>query len=163
MNLADMPDLKPLPVKSPGERRKWIVTKDWTCRILGNYQLFIIPKGFIFDGASIPKPFWPLLSPTGYLFLAGLIHDFVYKYGFLFEHSVAGDVVGPIYKSHPYSQKEADIILADIADGICMGHHWKTSAAFLALRGFGFFTWDKYRKQNPKCDIFPADYKGEKT
>ena len=40
---------------------------------------FIIP--FQFDGASIPRPLWAILSPTGLLLIPGLMHDYAYRYG----------------------------------------------------------------------------------
>jgi hypothetical protein len=40
----------------------------------------LIPRGFIFDGASIPKLLRGLLSPTGLLFIPGLLHDYAYKH-----------------------------------------------------------------------------------
>ena len=43
----------------------------------------LIPKGFVFDGASIPRLLWFFLSPTGLLLIPGLIHDFGYRYDYI--------------------------------------------------------------------------------
>lgn len=59
--------------------RQWQVCEDWHYTLRDGTKI-VIPKGFIFDGASVPKPLWMLLSPTGLLFIPGLIHDYAYKY-----------------------------------------------------------------------------------
>lgn len=38
----------------------------------------MIPSGFMFDGASVPRPFWSKFSPTGVLFIGSIIHDYAY-------------------------------------------------------------------------------------
>lgn len=37
----------------------------------------IIPKGFITDGATVPRFFWPLFPPVGRYFLAAALHDYL--------------------------------------------------------------------------------------
>jgi hypothetical protein len=71
-SVIQMPVLKPIPIptlKQPSpihkltvfifEVRKWEVVEDWhyTYKSDKNVEL-LIPKGFVFDGASIPRPFW---------------------------------------------------------------------------------------------------------
>ncbi len=73
--------------------RKWEIVEDW-CYKLPDGPTVVIPKGFVFDGASIPRPLWFLLSPTGLLFIPGLIHDFAYRYDYLW----AVDRWGVVYK-----------------------------------------------------------------
>ena len=48
--------------------RKWEVMEDWH---YDNNIMITIEKGFVFDGASIPKPLWWLLSPVGLLLFQG--------------------------------------------------------------------------------------------
>lgn len=46
----------------------------------------IVPKGFVFDGASVPRILWTLIgiTPDGLHRAAALVHDFIYRYdGFL--------------------------------------------------------------------------------
>lgn len=45
-----------------------------------NGELVIIPKGFVTDMASIPKPLWWLLSPqySGFVYPA-VVHDYMYR------------------------------------------------------------------------------------
>ena len=58
--------------------RNWEITKDWKYNINGNK--YVIPAGFQFDGASIPKFLRTFFSPVGVLLMGGLVHDYMYKY-----------------------------------------------------------------------------------
>src|SRR6056300_1580895 len=89
----EMPHMQPVPIETKGKGfwkaifmwlfgvRKWIIAKDFHYSLGG--QDFVIPKGFEFDGASVPKFLAMFLSPTGVLLMGGLIHDYGYKYGTL--------------------------------------------------------------------------------
>ncbi len=91
---ADMPLLKPLPIPTKNrcfyakpfvwliEPRRWKVVKDWCYPFKEGSRTIklIVPKGFEFDGASIPRLLWFFLSPTGLFLIPGLIHDYAYKY-----------------------------------------------------------------------------------
>ncbi|HHM06018.1 MAG TPA: DUF1353 domain-containing protein [Gammaproteobacteria bacterium] len=91
----NMPELQPLPIPTkhlPGSVRKILAglfgVRQW--RVLENreYKInagtaVVMPKGFVCDGASIPRPLWALLSPTGLLLIPGLLHDYGYKYDML--------------------------------------------------------------------------------
>lgn len=50
-----------------------------------NGKSYIVPKGFISDGASIPKIFWSLIAPCidGRSIRAAVIHDWLYHTGIL--------------------------------------------------------------------------------
>ena len=58
-------------------RRRWQISKDFHYELNG--IKYVIPKGFSFDGASVPKFLATFLSPVGVLLLGGLIHDYAYK------------------------------------------------------------------------------------
>lgn len=91
MNNQKMPLLEPVPIKTKNRnffvmffvwitsRRKWIIRKNFHFKLYDGTEI-VIPEGFVFDGASIPRFFWFFLSPVGLLFLPGLIHDFAYRY-----------------------------------------------------------------------------------
>ena len=80
-----MPHMKPIPIPTKGKgfwgglkvwlfvSRKWEIVKDYHYVIDG--QELVIPKGFVFDGASVPKFLHTWLSPMGVLLVGGLIHD----------------------------------------------------------------------------------------
>ncbi len=87
-----MPKLKPIQIQTKNQKtlihklvvfiievRKWEVTENWHYKLNDGTEL-VIPEGFQFDGASIPRPFWAILSPIGLLLIPGLLHDYGYKY-----------------------------------------------------------------------------------
>ena len=92
ISLDAMPSLKPVPIPTKKQKsllhklvvfvfnvRKWELAENWHYEIDEETKL-ILPKGFRFDGASIPKPLWALLSPVGLLLIPGLLHDYGYTY-----------------------------------------------------------------------------------
>jgi len=86
----DMPKLEPVPIKTKGKgfwkgivmwllsTRNWVIVEDWKYNLNGTE--YVIPAGFQFDGASIPKFLRTFFSPVGVLLLGGLVHDYMYKY-----------------------------------------------------------------------------------
>jgi hypothetical protein len=38
----------------------------------------LVPAGYITNGASVPKVLRDIISPTGYLFRAAVVHDYLY-------------------------------------------------------------------------------------
>lgn len=46
-----------------------------------NGVTYIIPKGFVWDGATIPRVLWGItgIDPFGWVNAASLIHDYIYK------------------------------------------------------------------------------------
>jgi len=149
----EMPHMKPVRIPTDGrgfwraiwcwfwEVRTWEITKDWHFEVNG--QAYVIPKGFIFDGASVPKFLASWLSPTGILLLGGLVHDFIYKFETL--------VLKGKKKCEPnFTQKEADQLFRDInieQNGI----HVLNYAAYYALRLGGFVAWNGHRKNDQKA------------
>lgn len=147
MKPEGMPILRPLPVRKRGERRRFELMAAWTFFLLGKWRVFHIPKGFIFDGASIPRLFWNMLSPTGYLFLAGLIHDYIYKNAFIWTYEVKPDGSQGALMREFFDQKSADQAFQDVADAVCMKEKVWTATAKITLRAFGKYTWNKYREE----------------
>jgi hypothetical protein len=41
--------------------------------------IITVPKGFITDGASVPRAFWSIFPPFGASFYAAVIHDWLYS------------------------------------------------------------------------------------
>jgi hypothetical protein len=39
----------------------------------------VAPAGFVTDGASIPRMFWPIFGPHGSYFGAAIVHDYLYS------------------------------------------------------------------------------------
>ena len=120
--------------------RHWEIAKDFHYELNG--EKYIIPAGFKFDGASIPKFLHMFLSPVGVLLIGGLVHDYGYKYATLLKKNKK-DTLGTI------SQKRADEIFRDINIGV-NGFYLMNYLAYWSLRLGGFMAWNKHRKVNAK-------------
>lgn len=154
-----MPKLRPIPIATAGKgfwgaiwmwlmgTRHWEVADDWAFRIGG--EGYIIPQGFQFDGASIPKFLHTWLSPTGVLLMGGLVHDYAYKYETLLR-SGQKETMGVI------DQKKADEIFRDI-NIEQNGFHFLNNLAYWALRIGGFMAWNGHRKRNCKIEGLNED------
>ena len=104
----------------------------------------MIPAGFTFDGASIPKFLRTFFSPVGVLLIGGLVHDYAYKYKTLLESNkkkTMGDL----------TQKKADEIFRDI-NIVVNGFYVMNYLAYYSLRLGGFVAWNDHRKRNAKIE-----------
>ena len=147
-----MPHMKPIPIPTKGKgfwggikiwlfvTRKWVIVKDYHYIING--QDLVIPTGFIFDGASVPKFLHAWLSPMGVLLVGGLIHDYGYKYQTLL-------CKGKKKSIGTKTQKELDIIFRDV-NIIQNGFRLINYLAYYGLKLGGFAAWNKHRKVNAK-------------
>ena len=120
--------------------RHWEIAKDFEYELNGNK--YVIPAGFIFDGASIPKFLHTFLSPVGVLLIGGLVHDYAYKYAALKPKSKKDAVL-------LLDQKKSDQIFRDINIEI-NGFYFMNYLAYWSLRLGGFMAWNKHRKVNAK-------------
>lgn len=118
--------------------RHWRIAKDWHFEVNG--EKYVIPKGFEFDGASVPKFLATWLSPTGVLLIGGLVHDYIYKYTVLLKK-------GQKETSAPMNQQQADQLFRDI-NIEQNGFHLLNYLAYWALRLGGFAAWNGHRKRN---------------
>ena len=145
---AEFPLMRPIPIRTKGKGffkmismwlfgvRHWEIAKDFVYDLNG--EKFVIPKGFKFDGASIPKFLHTFLSPVGVLLIGGLVHDYAYKYQTLLKHGKK-ETLGVI------SQKRADEIFRDINIDV-NGFYLMNQLAYISLRLGGFLAWNKHRK-----------------
>ena len=148
---AEFPHMKPIPIATKGKgfwgalllwsfsARHWEVVKDFNYSING--KNFVIPKGFKFDGASVPKFLAQFLSPVGVLLIGGLVHDYGYKYQTLLLKN--GKNIGN------KNQQWMDKVFRDINIDI-NGFYFLNYLAYWALRIGGFVAWNKHRKVNAK-------------
>ena len=147
-----MPKLQPVPIATKGKgfwkgivmwllsTRNWVLTEDWKYNIDG--EEYVIPSGFQFDGASIPKILRTFFSPVGVLLMGGLVHDYAYKYKTLLKKNKK-DTMGEL------TQKRADEIFRDI-NIIVNGFYTMNRLAYWSLRIGGFVAWNGHRKRNAK-------------
>jgi len=148
--MSTMPVMSPISIPTKGKgfwagvwtwlvvTRTWEITEDFHFSI-GEIDDFVIPKGFVFDGASVPKFFRSWLSPMGVLLIGGLVHDYGYKYETLLRK-------GKRTCAGLKRQKEMDIIFRDINIDV-NGFKVINYLAYYALRLGGFFAWRGHRKR----------------
>ena len=151
-NYKGMPHIKPLQIKTKGKgfwkaivmwllsTRNWELTQDWKYNIDGTE--YVIPKGFTFDGASIPKFLRTFFSPVGVLLIGGLVHDYMYKYTHCKPVSAKGALL-------VVDQKRADQIFRDI-NIVVNGFYTMNYLAYWSLRIGGFVAWNGHRKRDNK-------------
>jgi len=144
------PILKPVRIKTIGyswykQIFVWLISTR-KFEIVDDYYLFIpwlqetvkIPKGFIFDGASIPRIFWSFLAPTGILFIPAIFHDYGYKYNKWLDKD-GNDIhyhAGKDFFDKQFAKLAKWINDMPILDYI----------AYYALKYCGYFSWYKHRK-----------------
>ena len=150
----ELPHLQPVRIATKGKgfwkgiimwlltTRNWVTTKDWKYKI--NDVEYVIPAGFQFDGASIPKFLRTFFSPVGVLLIGGLVHDYMYKY----------TACKPLNKKDPLllvDQKRADQIFRDINIEV-NGFYFMNYLAYWSLRLGGFVAWNGHRKVGAKIE-----------
>ena len=147
----ELPHLQPIKISTKGKgfwkgivmwllsTRNWKITKDWKYRYNGNE--YIIPAGFQFDGASIPKFLRTFFSPVGVLLVGGLVHDYMYKYAALKRTGKGGLLL--------VDQKKADQIFRDINIEV-NGFYFMNYLSYWSLRLGGWVAWNGHRKRNSK-------------
>ena len=69
-----------MPLIYPVWRRgKYALGADYTFEVDG--KTFVIKAGFTFDGASVPRFFWRIVTPfSPYVIRAALLHDWLYQH-----------------------------------------------------------------------------------
>ena len=150
----EYPHMRPLRIPTKGKGfwsaiwlwimtvRQWEIVKDFHYEING--KQYVIPAGFQFDGASIPKFLASFLSPVGVLLIGGLVHDYAYKYSALKPKSDKDAIL-------LLDQKKADEIFRDINIEI-NGFYFLNYLAYWALRIGGFVAWNGHRKVGAKIE-----------
>ena len=152
---SELPHLQPVKISTKGKgfwkgivmwllsTRNWVITKDWKYKI--NDAEYVIPAGFQFDGASIPKFLRTFFSPVGVLLIGGLVHDYMYKYSAC---KPADKKRGSLLL---VDQKKADQIFRDINIEV-NGFYFMNYLAYWSLRLGGFVAWNGHRKRNAKIN-----------
>lgn len=155
----EFPHMKPIPIKTKGKgfwkgilmwllgTRQWEIVKDFNYSLGGSQ--YVIPAGFKFDGASIPKFLHTFLSPVGVLLMGGLVHDYMYKYEAQLINNKNYMDSNLKNEGVPVTQKKADQIFRDINIEI-NGFFFMNYLAYWSLRLGGFMAWNKHRKVNAK-------------
>lgn len=156
LSVEEMPALRPVPIPTSTQKtviqkllvlvfeiRKWRLEENWRYRLEQDVEV-IIPEGFDFDGASIPRPFWALLSPSGVLLIPGLLHDYAYKFDQLWE--IGSDGCPQAYKKG--AGKESWDELFKVTAKEVNGFSIINAIAWLAVVVGGNEAWRKHREAN---------------
>jgi hypothetical protein len=126
-------DMPPLPVVTYRVRACC-----WVLEVGYHYDdgthLFRIPRGFVFDLASIPRLAWWLIAPFELSIAAPLIHDYLYRHGGV-------PPLGPTL-----SRRDADRLFRRMMEreGV---PRWRRVLAYPAVRLFGWVSWRKHLRR----------------
>jgi hypothetical protein len=157
LEAIDRLKLTPIPIPTIGKSffgrtrqwmtasRKWKIAESWKIDldIKGRRQTVFIPAGFVFDGASIPRLLWPVLSPTGILLVPSLIHDYGYRHGHLLIHD--SHFFAPEEYYHKTPRSFWDEVFLEVAKQVT-GCNVIPHSAWSMLVAFGGFAWRRNRK-----------------
>lgn len=147
LKFDEMPPLRPCVIKQEDNgffcfsyKRNWVVDRDWKYKL--NNKEYIIQKGFVFDGASVPLCCRSCRSPTGILLIASLIHDWGYSNGSLLRVFLSSDIYETSYIEEKKTRNEIDLIFKDISkDTFCCSY-----ISYYLLSLFGCIAWNNSRK-----------------
>jgi hypothetical protein len=103
---------------------KWILKRDYYWYDAKRDRQMVIPRGFVFDLASIPKQLWWAIGPHQLSVEAALVHDWLYAH--------AGHLPGGVV----YTRHEADLLFLEMMRGFGI-RKTRRLAAYHAVRIFG--------------------------
>jgi len=155
ITIEEMPLLRPIPIPTKNRTfimrvlvwlfdiRKWQLEQNWHFKLENGIEI-VLPEDFRFDGASIPRIFWFLLSPVGLLLIPRLIHDYGYRYDQIWQQNANGEI-------EPYMKKAGREAWDDLFRTVGIqvnGFAGIDFIAWLGLRIGGCFAWHKHRRAN---------------
>lgn len=163
----NMPQMQALPIDTKGKNwfkqvwmffvspQEWVVTEDWFVTLPNGIEV-CIPKGFVCDGASTPRLLWGILNPTGVLLVPGLVHDFGYRYNYLWRvyRSRNGLIVAMRRMGLSDDQAYFDKIFLDVSLD-STGLRFVSYFSWMMLRLFGWMAWKENRKSLTP-ELFPG-------
>lgn len=144
------PKLKPIPLAVKGQSffktlylwlavgREWEICEDWTYTMQDGTILFV-PKGFVFNGASIPRFFRFILSPTGLLLIPSVFHDYAFVHNHLLRLNQKGK---PVKYRNKAGKNEWDQLFHKLSLEV-HGIKFVAWATKAALKVGGHITWKK--------------------
>lgn len=116
----------------PLDGKYWRLTKGFEYHV-GCYpsdEVIVVPEGFVTDFASVPKVFWPIISPVGKHGKAAVIHDFCYA-------------------TACYSRLRSDSIFEE-GMRVLNVEAWKRETLYNGVVLFGWWAWYKHRRRENK-------------
>jgi hypothetical protein len=111
----------------------------------GTRNRIVIPRGFTYDGASVPRLAWTLsgITPDGLIRAAALVHDWIYRHkGRLPQGSQQYREGNEPWQDAygAWSRRDADRLFARIMREAGVSK-WKRRMAYRAVRWFGGSAW----------------------
>ena len=136
---------QPLTVPIPDDKYELVYEWVYEWDIKGfPTQRIIIPKGYINDGASVPRIAWSItgIRPDGLNRAAALVHDWIYDHrGRLpFGSHVYYENGHWIPSAHQWTRKEADKMFGRLMREAGVTPY-RRKAAYWAVRLFGWSGW----------------------
>jgi hypothetical protein len=89
-------------------------------------EIVSVPVGFVTNFASVPRIFWTLISPVDKHGKAAVVHDYLYKIGYV-------------------TQKRCDKIFRE-ALIVLNTPSWKVFCMYWSVRLFGWYRWNELRR-----------------
>ena len=97
----------------------------------------VVPKGFITDLTSIPRPLWNILPPWDDYGPAAIIHDWIY------------------WKQPPkWTRARADKLMLEAMGKLGVGW-WKRWTIYAGIRVGGWVAWNERKAANDKAKAGP--------
>ena len=161
-----MPALIPVPIETRNtgvfyalrtwhsSAREWEFESDWDFYLPDTGETYVIPGNFRFDGASLPKRLRAYLSPVGLLLVPGIIHDFGYRYDYVWLRNKDGSVKKAHVDAGQDYWDELFFKVSNYVNGVFI-INW---LARFALTVAGGMAWRKNRN-NPAVELKPAPTK----
>lgn len=107
---------------------KWLLAQEFEYHV-GEYpsvSVIKVPTGFQTDFASIPRPLWPVLPPTGRYGKAAVLHDY-------------------LYSTQTESRRYADAIFLEAME-VLKVPLWLRKGIYGTVRMFGWIPWHHKKK-----------------
>ena len=117
--------------------RRWELIEDWYYEYKG--VQYVIPKGFQFNGVSVPRTYWWVLSPVGVLFIPSIVHDYMYRRGCV--------TLADTRENIPIIRKEADLAFRNISNEINKLSPVNT-VAYYFVRWTAWVPWNRFRRKD---------------
>lgn len=110
--------------------RNWRLIADFEFASDVLERIVRIPAGFVTDFASIPRPLWALLPPTGPYGKPAVVHDMLYRF--------------PACVTPTVTFREANAVLLEGMIALRVGLVTRT-VIVVGVQLFGWIVWHQYR------------------
>lgn len=141
MTEPEFPDTPDVELLDP-RRRIWRLKEDW--RIEEDDFILIIPAGFLFDRASVPRMVWSVIAPDDLGTEGPLVHDFLYRC----QGCPPEGTCWP--PDRAFTRDEVDDLLARRMERDPRIVAWKRRLAWAGVRAGGWLPWSRAAARNAK-------------